>query len=58
MSAKGSCGIIEEGPRQPEGTHPSTEAERRAQKRFRSSAFPSSLSWDSDSEKETADGNT
>ncbi|KAM9745631.1 protein Wiz isoform 1-T1 [Menidia menidia] len=45
----------EEGSRQSEG--PQTEAEpgRSAQRRFKSSAFPSSLTWDSDSEKETLD---
>ncbi|KAM4716716.1 protein Wiz isoform 2-T2 [Anableps anableps] len=31
------------------------EPQRNAQRRFKSSAFPSSLSWDSDSEKETLD---
>lgn len=44
----------DEGPEQAEGA----DQGRSAQRRFRSSAFPSSLSWDSDSEKETLDGNT
>uniref|UniRef100_UPI0037E78CED protein Wiz n=1 Tax=Semicossyphus pulcher TaxID=241346 RepID=UPI0037E78CED len=52
MSAKCSWAPAgDEGPRQTEGTDPG----RSAQRRFRSSAFPSSLSWDSDSEKETLD---
>lgn len=50
MSAKGSL--------ETRGTQPSAEPERSAQKRLRSSAFPSSLSWDSDSEREALDGNT
>ncbi len=59
MSAKGSWGHAgDEGPKQTEGTQPSADPGRSAQRRFRSSAFPSSLSWDSDSEKETLDGNT
>ncbi|XP_074551863.1 protein Wiz-like isoform X2 [Halichoeres trimaculatus] len=41
----------DESPKQTE----SADAGRSAQRRFRSSAFPSSLSWDSDSEKETLD---
>lgn len=58
MSAKGSWGHAgDEGSKQTEGAQPSAEPERSAQRRFRSSAFPSSLSWDSDSEKETLDGN-
>ncbi|KAM9844170.1 protein Wiz [Aulostomus maculatus] len=44
-----------EGPEQTEGPQPSADLGRSAQRRFRSSAFPSSLSWDSDSEKETLD---
>ncbi|KAM9346173.1 protein Wiz [Symphorus nematophorus] len=56
MSAKCSWGHAgDEGPKQTEGTQPSAEPGRSAQRRFRSSAFPSSLSWDSDSEKETLD---
>ncbi|XP_032392310.1 protein Wiz [Etheostoma spectabile] len=43
------------GPRQKEGPWPGAEPGRSAQRRTRSSAFPSSLSWDSDSEKETLD---
>lgn len=43
---------------QAEGAQLKAEAERSALNSFRSSAFPSSLSWDSDSEKETLDGNT
>lgn len=59
MSAKCSWGHAgDEGPKQTEGTQPSADPGRSAQRRFRSSAFPSSLSWDSDSEKETLDGNT
>ncbi|XP_029292873.1 protein Wiz isoform X2 [Cottoperca gobio] len=51
MSAKCSGGhAVDEGPEQP-----SAEPGRSAQRRFRSSAFPSSLSWDSDSEKEILD---
>lgn len=50
MSARCSWGHArDEGSKQSEGA----EQERRV----RSSAFPSSLSWDSDSEKETLDGN-
>ncbi|KAM6904737.1 protein Wiz [Xenentodon cancila] len=45
----------EEGSEQNEGPQPSAEPGRSAQRRFKSSAFPSSLSWDSDSEKETLD---
>ncbi|XP_051243251.1 protein Wiz isoform X2 [Dicentrarchus labrax] len=56
MSAKCSWGHAgDEGPKQSEGTQPSVDRGRSAQRRFRSSAFPSSLSWDSDSEKETLD---
>lgn len=58
MSAKGLWGHAgDERSKQTEGTQPSAESGRSAQRRFRSSAFPSSLSWDSDSEKETIDGN-
>ncbi|XP_061568301.1 protein Wiz isoform X2 [Cololabis saira] len=38
-----------------EGLRSSAEPGRSAQRRFKSSAFPSSLSWDSDSERETLD---
>ncbi|XP_033501062.2 protein Wiz isoform X1 [Epinephelus lanceolatus] len=56
MPAKCSWGHAgDEGPKQTEGPQPSAEPGRSAQRRFRSSAFPSSLSWDSDSEKETLD---
>ncbi|XP_073350182.1 protein Wiz [Pagrus major] len=56
MSAKYSWGHAgDEGPKPTEGTQPSADPGRSAQRRFRSSAFPSSLSWDSDSEKETLD---
>ncbi|XP_042247504.1 protein Wiz isoform X2 [Thunnus maccoyii] len=57
MSAKCSWGHPgDEGSKQTEGTQsPSADPGRSAQRRFRSSAFPSSLSWDSDSEKETLD---
>jgi len=41
-----------------EGARLSGDPGRSAQRRCRSSAFPSSLSWDSDSERETLDGNT
>lgn len=59
MSAKCSWGHAgDEGPGRTEGGQPSADPGRSAQRRFRSSAFPSSLSWDSDSEKETLDGNT
>ncbi len=59
MSAKCSWGrAADVGPQQTESTQPSVDPGRSAQRRFRSSAFPSSLSWDSDSEKETLDGNT
>lgn len=59
MSAKCSWGHAgDEGSKQTEGTPPDADLGRSAQRRFRSSAFPSSLSWDSDSEKETLDGNT
>lgn len=58
MSAKGSWGNAEdEGSEQIQGPQPTAEPERGAQRRFRSSAFASSLSWDSDSEKEALDGN-
>ncbi|XP_069381024.1 protein Wiz [Paralichthys olivaceus] len=40
---------------QAEESQPAADPGRNAQRRFRSSAFPSSLSWDSDSEKETQD---
>lgn len=57
MSAKSSWGHAgDECSKQTECTQPSAESGS-AQRRFRSSAFPSSLSWDSDSEKETIDGN-
>lgn len=52
MSAKNSG---DEGSLQTEDTQPRTDAGRGAQRRFRSSAFPSSLSWDSDSEREILD---
>ncbi|XP_072225726.1 protein Wiz [Leuresthes tenuis] len=56
MSAKCAWDLAgEEGPEQSEGPQHSTEPGRSAQRRFKSSAFPSSLSWDSDSEKETLD---
>lgn len=56
MSAKCSWGHpVDEGPEQTEGAQPSLDPGRSAQRRFRSSAFPSSLSWDSDSERETLD---
>uniref|UniRef100_A0A3B4U0J8 WIZ zinc finger b n=1 Tax=Seriola dumerili TaxID=41447 RepID=A0A3B4U0J8_SERDU len=56
MSAKCSWGHTgDEGSSQTEGTQPSADPGKNAQRRFRSSAFPSSLSWDSDSEKETLD---
>ncbi|XP_027141211.1 protein Wiz isoform X2 [Larimichthys crocea] len=56
MSAKCLWGHAgDEGSKQDEGSQPSTDPGRSAQRRFRSSAFPSSLSWDSDSEKETLD---
>ncbi|TDH02526.1 hypothetical protein EPR50_G00153480 [Perca flavescens] len=56
MSAKRSWGHArDEGPEQSEGPRPGAEPGRSAQRRARSSAFPSSLSWDSDSEKETLD---
>ncbi|XP_041673375.1 protein Wiz-like isoform X4 [Cheilinus undulatus] len=52
MSAKRSWTPAgDEGPEKAEASDPG----RSAQRRFRSSAFPSSLSWDSDSEKETLD---
>ncbi|XP_061557049.1 protein Wiz isoform X4 [Phycodurus eques] len=55
-SAKGSqCHDGDEGPEQTEGSEHSEDPARSAQRRFKSSAFPSSLSWDSDSEKETLD---
>lgn len=58
MSAKGSWGDAEDaGSEQIQGPQPTAEPERGAQRRFRSSAFASSLSWDSDSEKEALDGN-
>nr|XP_057906461.1 protein Wiz isoform X2 [Doryrhamphus excisus] len=54
--AKGSPGHDgDQDPEQTEGSQHGTEPEGSAQRRFRSSAFPSSLSWDSDSEKETQD---
>lgn len=54
MSARCSWGHAgDEGSKQTEGADPG----RSTQRRFRSSAFPSSLSWDSDSEKEALDGN-
>ncbi|KAK9535634.1 hypothetical protein VZT92_008004 [Zoarces viviparus] len=53
MSAKRSrvARAGDEGP----GSGPSADPGRSAQRRCRSSAFPSSLSWDSDSERETQD---
>ncbi|XP_061604107.1 protein Wiz isoform X4 [Phyllopteryx taeniolatus] len=55
-SAKGSqCHDGDEGPEQTEGSEHSEDPARSAQRSFKSSAFPSSLSWDSDSEKETLD---
>ncbi|XP_035036634.2 protein Wiz [Hippoglossus stenolepis] len=45
----------DEGSTQAEDAQPGADPGRNAQRRFRSSAFPSSLSWDSDSEKETQD---
>ncbi|XP_026180211.1 protein Wiz isoform X2 [Mastacembelus armatus] len=45
----------DEGSKQSECTQPSAEPGTSTPRRFRSSAFPSSLSWDSDSEKETLD---
>nr|XP_020478733.1 protein Wiz-like [Monopterus albus] len=45
----------DEGSEQSEGTQPGADPGGSTQRRFRSSAFPSSLSWDSDSEKETLD---
>uniref|UniRef100_UPI003AADBFCA protein Wiz n=1 Tax=Centroberyx gerrardi TaxID=166262 RepID=UPI003AADBFCA len=45
----------DEGLEQTEGPLPRADPGRSAQRRFRSSAFPSSLTWDSDSEKETLD---
>lgn len=47
-----------EGSVQREVTEVSTDLGRSVLGGFRSSAFPSSLNWDSDSEKETLDGNT
>ncbi|XP_069005469.1 protein Wiz isoform X2 [Embiotoca jacksoni] len=57
MSAKCSWGHAgdEEGSEQTEGPQPAADLRRSAQRTFKSSAFPSSLSWDSDSEKETLD---
>ncbi|XP_040013763.1 protein Wiz isoform X2 [Xiphias gladius] len=56
MSTKCSWGHAgDDGSMQTEGTQPSADPGKSAQRRFRSSAFPSSLSWDSDSEKETLD---
>ncbi|XP_030591337.1 protein Wiz isoform X2 [Archocentrus centrarchus] len=56
MSAKCSWGLTgEEGTKQSEGPESGADLGRSAQRRFKSSAFPSSLSWDSDSEKETLD---
>ncbi|XP_077590057.1 protein Wiz isoform X1 [Stigmatopora nigra] len=55
-SAKDSQGPdYHEGPNQTEVCEQSADPARSAQRRFRSSAFPSSLNWDSDSEKETLD---
>ncbi|XP_054614835.1 protein Wiz isoform X2 [Dunckerocampus dactyliophorus] len=54
--AKGSPGHDgDQDPKQTEGSQHGAEPEGSAQRRLRSSAFPSSLSWDSDSEKETQD---
>ena len=59
MTAECSWGHAgHDGSMQTEGSQPSADPGKSAQKRLRSSAFPSSLSWDSDSEKETLDGNT
>ncbi|XP_029364641.1 protein Wiz isoform X2 [Echeneis naucrates] len=56
MSAKCSWGHAgDEGSLETEGSQPSADQGKNAQRRFRSSAFPSSLSWDSDSEKEMLD---
>lgn len=41
-----------------EGPQPGAEPGRTAQRTLKSSAFTSSLSWDSDSEKEALDGNS
>lgn len=58
MSAKCSWGLAgEEDTKQCEGPESGADLGRSAQRRFKSSAFPSSLSWDSDSERETLDGN-
>ncbi|XP_054594586.2 protein Wiz isoform X3 [Nothobranchius furzeri] len=45
----------EEGLDQSEGSQPTTELPRGTQRKFKFSTFPTSLSWDSDSEKETLD---
>ncbi|XP_042076206.1 protein Wiz isoform X2 [Haplochromis burtoni] len=56
ISAKCLWGLTgEERSKQSEGPQSSANQGRSAQRRFKSSAFPSSLSWDSDSEKETLD---
>uniref|UniRef100_A0A3Q1F0D1 WIZ zinc finger b n=2 Tax=Acanthochromis polyacanthus TaxID=80966 RepID=A0A3Q1F0D1_9TELE len=54
MSGKRSW-VGDEGPEPTESPQPTVESGRSAQRRFKSSAFPSSLSWDSDSERETLD---
>ncbi|XP_062264890.1 protein Wiz [Platichthys flesus] len=45
----------DEGATKAEDAPPGADPGRNAQRRLKSSAFPSSLSWDSDSEKETQD---
>lgn len=57
MSAKDPGNTEDESSKQVQASQPSTGPERRAHRRFSSSAFASSLSWDSDSEKEALDGN-
>ncbi|XP_067087334.1 protein Wiz-like [Osmerus mordax] len=52
-AGEGVCGRAGQGGG--EGGGEGLDVGRRAQRSFRSSAFPSSLTWDSDSEKETLD---
>lgn len=57
MSAKDSGNIEDESIKQVPASQSTAGPDRREHRRFSSSAFASSLSWDSDSEKEALDGN-
>lgn len=57
MSAKDSGNTEDESFKQVQASQSNTGPDRRVHRRYSSSAFASSLSWDSDSEKEALDGN-